>query len=75
MPETPQKSISVEKVCEHLDIHWYPPKKLTQGLRVAYLRSQMAMASFSAKFKEKTNSQNINVRFQDDTPLPLDEAA
>ena len=50
--------------------------KLTQGnLRVAYLRSQMAIASFSAKFKQKTNSQNIKVRFQDsDTPLPFDKA-
>ena len=75
MPETPQKSISVEKVCEHLDIHWYPPKKLTQGLRVAYLCSQMAMASFSAKFKQKTNSQNINASFQDHTPLPFEKAA
>ena len=28
-----------------------------------------------SKFKEKINSQNINVRFQDDTPLPFDEAA
>ena len=35
----------------------------------------MAVASFSAKFKEKTNPQNINVSFQDDTSLPFDEAA
>ena len=74
-PNAPQKAISVEKVCQHLGIHWYRPKKLTQGLRVAYLRSQMAVASFSAKFTKKTNSQNINVRFQDDTPLPIDKAA
>ncbi len=73
--EAPQKVISVQEVCEHLDIHWYLPKKLTQGLRVAYLRSQMAVALFSAKLKEKTNSQNINVSFQDDTPLPFDKAA
>ena len=71
----PQKGISVQEVCQHLDIHWYRPKKLTQGLRVAYLRSQMAVASFFAKFKQKTNSQNIKVSFQDDTPLPFDEAA
>ena len=69
------KEISVEKVCEHLNIHWYRPGKLTQGLRVAYLRSQIAISTFSAKFKEKTNSQNINVSFQDDTPLPFDKAA
>ena len=75
VPPAAQKAISVEKVCQHLGIHWYRPKKLTQGLRVAYLRSQMAIAAFSAKFKEKTNSQNINVSSQDDTPLPLDKAA
>ena len=74
-PDAPQKGLSVEKVCQHLGIHWYRPKKLTQGLRVAYLRSQMTVASFFAKFSEKTNSQNINVRFQDDTDLPLDKAA
>jgi len=34
-PEAPQKRISVQEVCEHLGIHWYHPKKLTQGLRVA----------------------------------------
>ena len=75
MPETPQKSISVEKVCEHLGLHWYQPKKLTQGLQVAYLRAQRAGASFSAKFKQKTNSQNINTPVQQDTTLPLDKAA
>ena len=50
--------------------------KLTQGnLRVAYLRSQMAIAAFSAKFKQKTNSQNIKVRFLgSDTQLPFDKA-
>ena len=52
-PDAPQKRISVKEVCQHLDIHWYRPKKLTQGLRVAYLRSQMAVASFSAKFNKK----------------------
>ena len=74
-PNAPQKVISVQAVCEHLGIHWYRPKKLTQGLRVAYFRSQMAVASFSAKFKEKTNSQNIRISSQDDTPLSLDKAA
>ena len=73
--EARRKAISVQAVCEHLGIHWYRPPKLTQGLRVAYLRSQMAVAVFSAKLKEKTDSQNINVSFQDDTPPPLDEAA
>ena len=74
-PDASQKEISVQAVCDHLGIHWYRPAKLTQGLRVAYLRSQMAIALFSAKFIEKTNSQNINVRFQDDTALPFDKAA
>ena len=75
MPETTEKPISVEKVCEHLGIHWYHPGKLTQGLRVAYLRSQIVVSSFLAKFNKKTNSQNIHVGFQDDTPLPFDKAA
>ena len=74
-PDEPQKVRSIQAVCQQLGIHWYRPKKLTQGLRVAYLRSQMAVASFSAKFREKTNSQNINVSFQDDTPLPFEKAA
>ena len=75
MPNATQKTISVQSVCQHLGIHWYRPKKLTEGLRVAYLRSQMAVSSFFAKFNEKTNSQNIKVSFQDDIPLPFDEAA
>ena len=70
-----QKEISVEKVCQHLGIHWYRPEKLTQGLRVAYLRSQIAVSTVSAKFKRKTNSQNISTDFQPDTTLPLDKAA
>ena len=74
-PDARQKVISVQAVCEHLGIHWYRPKRLTQGLRVAYLRSQMAVAAFSVKFKEKTNSQNINVSVQDHTPLPFEKAA
>ena len=74
-PQATQKVISVEKVCQHLGIHWYRPMKLTQGLRVAYLRSQIGVSTFSAKFKQKTNSQNINVSFQDDTPPPFDKAA
>ena len=73
--EATEKKISVEKVCQHLNIHWYRPGKLTQGLRVAYLRSQIAVSAFSARFKEKTNSQNIQTDFQPDTPLPLDKAA
>ena len=63
------------RLCQHLGIHWYRPGKLTQGLRGAYLRSQMATALFFAKFNEKTDTQNINVSFQDHTPLPFDEAA
>ena len=70
-PNAPLKAVSVEKICQHLGIHWYRPEKLTQGLRVAYLRSQMAVSSFFPKFNEKTNSQNIKVSFQDDTPCLL----
>ena len=74
-PEAPQKRLSVEKVCQHLGIHWYRPAKLTQGLRVAYLRSQIVASSFSAKFIQKTNSQNKSTDFQPNTTLPLDKAA
>ena len=74
-PDASQKRVSVQAVCDHLGIHWYRPVKLTQGLRVAYLRSQMAIALFSAKSIEKTNSQNIRTEFQLDTPLPFDKAA
>ena len=73
--DAPQKRISVQEVCEHLGIHWYCPAKLTQGLRAAYLRSQMLIVSFSAKFKEKTNSQDIRTDGQPYTPPPLDKAA
>ena len=75
MPAAPEKKISVEKVCEHLNIHGYRPGKLTQGWQVAYLRSQIAVSIFSDQFKEKTNSQNIKVSFQDDTAPPFDKAA
>ena len=74
-PEPPQKRITVQEVCQHLGIHWYRPTKLTQGLRVAYLRSQIVASSFSAKFIQKTNSQNNSTDFQPDTTLPLDKAA
>ena len=74
-PHAKQKGISVQEVCQHLNIHWYRPTKLTQGLRVAYLRSQMRVASFSAKFNRKTNSQNISTDVQCQTTLPFDKAA
>ena len=32
MPHPTEKPISVEKVCDQLGIHWYHPRKLTQGL-------------------------------------------
>ena len=75
MPETTEKSISVKKVCEHLGIHWYHPKKLTQGLRVAYLQSQIRALQFSTSSTENTNSQNITTHVQQDTTLPFDKAA
>ena len=75
IPYAEKKPISVQAVCQHLGIHWYRPVKLTQGLRVAYLRAQIAVSTFSARFKQKTNSHNISVRSQDDTPLPFDKAA
>ena len=73
--ETTEKSISVEKVCDHLGIHWYRPRKLTQGLRVAYLQSQIRGFRFSTSSRENTNSQNISTPFQQDTAPPLQKAA
>ena len=73
--ETTEKSISVKKVCEYLGIHWYHPRKLTQGLRVAYLQSQIRGLRFSTSSTEKTNSQNIITPFQQHTPPPLEKAA
>ena len=75
MPEPTQKQISVQTVCDHLGIHWYHPKKLTQGLRIAYFQAQITALRFSVSFKEKTNSQNIHTDFQQDTALPFDKAA
>ena len=72
--ETTETSISVEKVCEHLGIHWYHPRKLTHGLRVAYLQSQIKEFQFSTSSTEKTNSQNIITPFQQDTAPPFEKA-
>ena len=74
-PQPIADRINVSEVCQHLGIHWYHPRKLTQGLRVAYLQSQIRRLRFSASFKEKTNSQNITTDFQQDTALPFDKAA
>ena len=60
--------ISVETVCKRLGIHWYQPAKLTQGLRVAYLRLQLMMNLFSASLKESANSQKITPSLEQDTP-------
>ena len=67
--------LSVKEVCEHLGIHWYHPRHLTQGLRVAYLQSQFRALEYSASCQEKTNSQNIHPISQHDTTLPFDKAA
>ena len=75
MPHPTEKPINVKTVCEHLGIHWYHPKKLTQGLRVAYLKAQIRDHQFSTSSTENTNSQNITPVFQQDTTLPLDKAA
>lgn len=75
MPHPTEKPINVKTVCEHLGIHWYHPKKLTQGLRVAYLKAQIRDHQFSTSSTENTNSQNIQTFVQQDTTLPLDKAA
>ena len=75
LPESTEKPITVKTVCEALGIHWYHPKKLTQGLRVAYLQSQIKERYFSTSSPENTNSQNIQTFVQQETMLPLDKAA
>ena len=50
-PNATQKAISVEKICQHLGIHWYRPEKLTQGLPGAYLRSQIIFCQVQTKNK------------------------
>jgi hypothetical protein len=75
MPEMTEKQLSVEEVSEQLGIHWYKPKKLTQGLRVAYLQAQIWWLRFSTSSKEKTNSQNIQTQAPQDNALPFDKAA
>ena len=74
-PVSQQEAIGVEKICEKLGIHWYRPEKLTQGLRVAYLRAEINAYRFSASFKKEPNSQNIQTHFQHDNTLPFDKAA
>ena len=74
-PVSQQKAIGVEKICEKLGIHWYRPEKLTQGLRLAYLRAEINAYRFSASFMEEPNSQNIPTLFQHDNTLPFDKAA
>ena len=71
-----ENPITVKTVCEYLGIHWYHPKKLTQGLRVAYLQAQIKDTQYSTSSPENTNSQNINTCVQQDTMrFPLDKAA
>ena len=67
--------VCVETVCTRLGIHWYQPAKLTQGLRVAYLRLELMMNLFSASLKEFANSQKITPSFEQDTPLPIDKVS
>ena len=56
MPHSTENPINVKTVCEYLGIHWYHPRKLTQGLRVAYLQAQITKGSpFSTSATENTN--------------------
>ena len=75
MPHPTENPINVKTVCEYLGIHWYHPRKLTQGL-FAYLQAQITKGSpFSTSATENTNSQNISSSFQQETTLPFDKAA
>ncbi|MYA57741.1 transposase, partial [Candidatus Poribacteria bacterium] len=75
LPHPTEKPINVKTVCEFLGIHWYHPKKLTQGLRVAYLQAQIRELGFSTSSTENTNSQNMQTFQQQEPPLPFDKAA
>ena len=75
LPQPTEKPINVKTVCEFLGIHGYHPKKLTQGLRVAYLKAQIRDHRFSTSSTENTNSQNIITPFQQDTAPPFEKAA
>ena len=74
-PQPTDEPLNIKTVVQRLGIHWYRPKKLTQGLRIAYLRQQIRAPLFSAGSPEKANSQNIRTEFQQDTALPSDKAA
>ena len=75
LPETTEERLGVADVSKFLGIHWYKPKKLTQGLRVAYLQAQIMWLRFSTSSEEETNSQNIQPDPQEDNALPFDKAA
>ena len=75
MPHSTENPINVKTVCEYLGIHWYHPRKLTQGLSVAYLQSHIREFVFSTSSTENTNSHNITTHVQQDTTLPFDKAA
>ena len=53
--------------------HRYPPKKLTQGGRVAYLQSHLRGLAYSASSQEKPNSQNIQPISEHDATLPFNK--
>ena len=54
--------------------HRYPPRKLAQGGRVAYLQSHLRRLAHSASSPEKTSSQNIHpISEHDTTWFPLDK--
>ena len=75
LPQPAEKRMSVQKVCGHLGIHWYQPKKFTQGPRIAYLQAQILRLRFSKSCRENTNSQNMQTDLPEDTALPFDKAA
>ena len=75
LPPPTEKPITVKTVCEFLGIHGYHPKKLTQGLRIAYLQAQIKDTLYSTSSPQNTNSQNINTDSQQDMTLPFDKTA
>jgi len=75
LPHPTEKPINVETICEYLGIHWYHPRKLTQGLRTAYLQAQIREFGFSTSATEDKNSLNISNLGQREKTLPFDKAA
>ena len=66
-PHLFNRQISVQKVCEHIDIHWYQRRPITQGLRIAYLQSQIKGFGFSTAL----NCSGYRFRLLQECPVAI----